>query len=63
MTFVGVLNADLSLNIPDFRASETNFSAYCVRFLGEVAEGHKQGHVIIQTYNPDHYAITCAAHT
>lgn len=61
VTFVGVLNADLSLNIPDFRASERTFQLLC-QVSGRSGRGHKQGHVIIQTYNPDHYAITCAAH-
>lgn len=60
VTFVGVLNADLSLNIPDFRASERTFQLLC-QVSGRSGRGQKQGHVIIQTYNPDHYALTCAA--
>lgn len=60
VTFVGVLNADLSLNVPDFRASERTFQLLC-QVSGRSGRGQKQGHVIIQTYNPDHYAITCAA--
>lgn len=60
VTFVGVLNADLSLNIPDFRASERTFQLLC-QVSGRSGRGQKQGHVIIQTYNPEHYAITCAA--
>lgn len=60
VTFVGVLNADMSLNIPDFRASERTFQLLC-QVSGRSGRGVKQGTVIIQTYNPDHYAITCAA--
>lgn len=60
VTFVGVLNADLSLNIPDFRASERTFQLLC-QVSGRSGRGQKQGHVIIQTYNPEHYAITSAA--
>ena len=60
VTFVGVLNADLSLNVPDFRASERTFQLLC-QVSGRSGRGQKQGYVIIQTYNPDHYAITCAA--
>lgn len=61
VTFVGVLNADMSLNIPDFRASERTFQLLC-QVSGRSGRGQKQGTVLIQTYNPDHYAVTCAAH-
>ncbi len=61
VTFVGVLNADLSLNIPDFRASERTFQLLC-QVAGRSGRGQKQGTVLIQTYNPEHYAITSAAH-
>jgi len=61
VTFVGVLNADLSLNIPDFRASERTFQLLC-QVAGRSGRGQKKGNVIIQTYNPEHYAIVCAAH-
>ncbi|WP_028043858.1 replication restart helicase PriA [Candidatus Stoquefichus massiliensis] len=60
VTFVGVLNADMSLNIPDFRASERTFQLLC-QVSGRSGRGQKQGTVLIQTYNPDHYAVTCAA--
>ncbi len=56
VTLVGVINADTSLNIPDFRSSENTFS-----LLEQVAgrSGRsKKGEVIIQTFNPDHYAIS-----
>ena len=61
VTFVGVLNADLSLNIPDFRASERTFQLLC-QVSGRSGRGKKTGSVVIQTYNPEHYAIVCAAH-
>ncbi|MEG0368204.1 MAG: primosomal protein N', partial [Coprobacillus sp.] len=61
VTFVGVLNADLSLNVPDFRSSERTFQLLC-QVSGRSGRGKKQGTVIIQTYNPTHYAITSAAH-
>lgn len=60
VTFVGVLNADLSLNVPDFRSSERTFQLLC-QVSGRSGRGQKQGTVIIQTYNPTHYAITSAA--
>lgn len=61
VTFVGVLNADMSLNIPDFRASERTFQLLC-QVSGRSGRGKKTGTVIIQTYNPTHYAIVSAAH-
>ncbi len=60
VTFVGVLNADLSLNIPDFRSSERTFQLLC-QVAGRSGRGKKPGTVLIQTYNPDHYAIVTAA--
>lgn len=59
VTFVGVLNADMSLNIPDFRSSERAFQLLC-QVAGRSGRGQKEGQVIIQTYNPDHFAIECA---
>ena len=61
VTFVGVLNADMSLNVPDFRASERTFQLLC-QVSGRSGRGEKPGTVVIQTYNPTHYAITAAAH-
>ncbi|MDD6223813.1 MAG: primosomal protein N' [bacterium] len=59
VTLVGVINADTSLNIPDFRSSE-----YTYQLLSQVAgrsgRGEKKGNVIIQTFNQDHYAIQYA---
>ena len=57
VTLVGVLNADISLNFPDFRSSETTFSLLN-QVLGRSGRGNKEGKVLIQTFNPEHYAIT-----
>ena len=59
VTLVGVINADTSLNIPDFRSSETTFQLLC-QVAGRSGRGEKPGKVIIQTFNPDHYAIRYA---
>lgn len=56
VTLVGVINADTSLNIPDFRSSENTFSLLS-QVAGRSGRSEKQGRVIIQTFNPDHYAI------
>ena len=59
VTLVGVINADTSLNIPDFRSSENTFDLLC-QVAGRSGRGEKSGKVIIQTFNPDHYAIKYA---
>ena len=59
VTLVGVINADTSLNIPDFRSSEVTFDLLC-QVAGRSGRGDKKGEVIIQTFNPDHYAIRYA---
>ena len=59
VTLVGVINADTSLNIPDFRSSETTFQLLC-QVAGRSGRGEKNGKVVIQTFNPDHYAIRYA---
>ena len=53
---VGVVNGDASLNLPDFRSSERTFSLLN-QVAGRSGRGKKEGNVIIQTHNPDHYAI------
>ena len=58
VTFVGVINADLSLNIPDFRANERTFQLL-EQVSGRSGRGKKQGTVMIQTYNPDHFVLQC----
>ena len=56
VTLVGVINADTSLNIPDFRSSENTFDLLC-QTSGRSGRSKNQGKVIIQTFNKDHYAI------
>ncbi|HET8563215.1 MAG TPA: primosomal protein N', partial [Candidatus Binatia bacterium] len=56
VTFVGALLADLSLNLPDFRAAERTFQLLS-QVAGRSGRGQDPGHVVIQTYAPDHYAI------
>jgi primosomal protein N' (replication factor Y) len=57
---VGVINADVGLNLPDFRAAERVFQLLC-QVSGRAGRGIIPGKSIIQTFNPDHYAIKCAA--
>ncbi len=56
VTLVGVINADASLNIPDFRSAETTFQLLS-QVSGRAGRSNLSGEVIIQTYNPDHYSI------
>ncbi len=60
VTLVGVINADTSLNIPDFRSSENTYSLLS-QVAGRSGRAEKEGRVIIQTFNPDHYAIRYTA--
>jgi len=59
VTLVGVISADLSLNCPDFRAGETTFHLLS-QVAGRTGRGKSPGRVIIQTFNPSHYAIIAA---
>jgi primosomal protein N' (replication factor Y) len=60
VTLVGVINADLGLGLPDFRAAERTFQLL-TQAAGRAGRGVTPGIVLIQTLNPDHYAIRCAA--
>ena len=59
VTLVGILSADSILNIGDYRAVEKTYQTI-VQVSGRAGRDDKPGRVIIQTYNPDHYAITIA---
>lgn len=59
VTLVGVLAADLSLFIGDFRASETTYELL-VQAAGRAGRGRYRGQAVIQTYKPEHYAIQAA---
>ena len=58
VTAVGIISADSALNMPDFRASERTFMLI-TQTAGRAGRHSEQGKVIIQTYNPEHYAVTC----
>lgn len=59
VTLVGVIAADTSLNLPDFRASEQTFSLL-TQVAGRSGRAELEGKVILQTYMPEHYCITAA---
>lgn len=59
VTLVGVINADIDLNMPDFRSGERTFQLVN-QVTGRAGRGKVEGEVIIQTYNPDHEILTFA---
>ena len=60
VTMVGVLAADLSLNLSDYRAGERTFQLL-TQAVGRAGRGELEGEAVIQTYQPEHYAVVHAA--
>ena len=60
VTLVGVINADTQLFIPSYKSNENTFDLIN-QVSGRSGRSEKSGDVVIQTYNPDHYAITLAS--
>ena len=56
VTLVGVMSADVGINFPDFRAGERVFQLL-TQVAGRAGRGPGGGRVVVQTFNPDHYAI------
>jgi primosomal protein N' (replication factor Y) len=59
ITLVGIVCADLSLSMPDFRAGERTFQLLA-QVAGRAGRGRSPGRVILQTYNPQHFSIAAA---
>jgi len=60
VTLVGVINADVNLNLPDFRSAERTFQLL-FQVAGRAGRGSLGGQVIVQSYAPEHYAVSCVA--
>ncbi|MCF6466434.1 primosomal protein N' [Clostridium sp. Cult2] len=59
VTLVGIIAADTSLNLPDFRSSERTFQLI-TQVAGRAGRGEFEGRVVVQTYSPNHYSIQYA---
>ncbi len=59
VTLVGIIAADTTLNLPDFRSPERAFQLV-TQVAGRAGRGEYKGNVILQTYDPDHYSIKCS---
>ena len=57
---VGVVSADVSLNVPDYRSTERTFQLV-TQVAGRAGRGGEEGLVIVQSYTPDNFALTTAA--
>ena len=60
VTLVGVLDADIALALPDFRSAERTAQLLC-QVAGRAGRGDRPGRVVLQTRQPEHYALSCAA--
>ncbi|MHC4598057.1 MAG: replication restart helicase PriA [Planctomycetota bacterium] len=60
VTLVGVVSADASLGLPDFRAAERTFQLI-TQVAGRAGRSEKGGRVVVQTFQPSHYSIRCAS--
>jgi primosomal protein N' (replication factor Y) len=60
VTLVGVVNADLSLNMPEYYSAENTFQVL-TQVAGRAGRRDRPGHVILQTYNPEHYVLQAVA--
>src|SRR5690606_25033927 len=59
VTLVGIIAADTTLNLPDYRSPEKAFQLI-TQVAGRSGRGDLTGKVVLQTYNPDHYSIVCS---
>ena len=61
VTLVGIVSADVTLHMPDFRAAERTFQLM-TQVAGRAGRGESPGRIILQTYTPSHYAVLAASH-